>query len=175
MLKDLFTKNKKKKYATIPSDRDQQDVPEGLMTKCSGCKKIMYTKELQKNHKVCIHCGFHHQMTAYERIESLFEPGSFTELDRGMLSVNPLDFPDYLEKLEKDKRKANMNETVVTGTGEIEGYEVAVAVMDSHFRMGSMGSVVGEKITRRLKKLANYTFHSLFSQHQEAHVCKKAF
>lgn len=152
LLKDLFTKNKKKKYATIPSDRDQQDVPEGLMTKCSGCKKIMYTKELQKNNKVCLHCGYHHQMTAYERIESLFEPGSFIEIDRNMLSVNPLGFPEYLEKLEKDKQKASMNEAVVTGTGKIEGYDVSVAIMDSHFRMGSMGSVVGEKITRAIEK-----------------------
>lgn len=152
MLKELFTKSKKKKYATIPSERDKQDVPEGIMTKCPNCKKIMYTKELVKNVKVCLHCGHHHTMTAYERIESLFEPGSFTELDSRLTTANPLDFPEYMEKIQKDRRNSDLNEAVVTGVGRIGENEVAVAIMDSRFRMGSMGSVVGEKITRAIEK-----------------------
>jgi acetyl-CoA carboxylase carboxyl transferase subunit beta len=152
LLKELFTKSKKKKYATVPSDREKQDIPEGIMTKCPSCKKIMYTKELVKNIKVCLHCGHHHQMTAYERIDSLFETDSFVELDRDMISVNPLDFSGYLEKLEKDKQKTHMNEAVVTGVGKISEYTVVTAIMDSNFRMGSMGSVVGEKITRAIEK-----------------------
>jgi acetyl-CoA carboxylase carboxyl transferase subunit beta len=152
LLKELFTKSKKKKYATIPSERDKQDVPEGIMTKCPNCKKIMYTKELVKNAKVCLHCGYHHTMTAYERIESLFEPGSFTELDEGLLTANPLDFPEYMDKIEKDRKNSGLNEAVVTGVGKIGEHKVAVAVMDSRFRMGSMGSVVGEKITRAIEK-----------------------
>lgn len=151
MLKELFTKSKKKKYATIPSERDKQDVPEGIMTKCPNCKKIMYTKELVKNVKVCLHCGHHHTMTAYERIESLFEPGSFTELDSRLTTANPLDFPEYMEKIEKDRQNSDLNEAVVTGVGKIGENEVAVAIMDSRFRMGSMGSVVGEKITRAIE------------------------
>ncbi|WP_419881907.1 acetyl-CoA carboxylase, carboxyltransferase subunit beta [Peribacillus sp. B-H-3] len=152
MLKELFTKSKKKKYATIPSERDKHDVPEGIMTKCPKCKKIMYTKELMKNEKVCLHCGHHHTMTAYERIGSLFEQDSFTEFNADMVSVNPLDFPDYMEKVEKDRKKTNINEAVVTGIGKINGYQTAVAIMDASFRMGSMGSVVGEKITRAIEK-----------------------
>ncbi|OIK11147.1 acetyl-CoA carboxylase, carboxyltransferase subunit beta [Bacillus sp. MUM 13] len=152
MLKELFTKSKKKKYATIPSERDKHDVPEGIMTKCPKCKKIMYTKELMKNEKVCLHCGHHHTMTAYERIGSLFDQDSFTEIDADMVSVNPLDFPDYMEKVEKDRKKTNINEAVVTGIGKINGYQTAVAIMDASFRMGSMGSVVGEKITRAIEK-----------------------
>lgn len=152
MLKELFTKSKKKKYATIPTDRDKQDVPEGIMTKCPNCKKIMFTKELVKNEKVCLHCGHHLTMTAYERIESLFEPGSFTELDKDLLTANPLDFPEYMDKIEKDRGKSNLNEAVVTGVGKINEHEVAAAIMDSRFRMGSMGSVVGEKITRAIEK-----------------------
>ncbi|MFD0051047.1 acetyl-CoA carboxylase, carboxyltransferase subunit beta [Actinomycetes bacterium NPDC127524] len=152
MLKELFTKSKKKKYATIPSERDKHDVPEGIMTKCPKCKKIMYTKELMKNEKVCLHCGHHHTMTAYERIGSLFDQDSFTEIDADMVSVNPLDFPDYMEKVEKDRKKTNINEAVVTGIGTINGYQTAVAIMDASFRMGSMGSVVGEKITRAIEK-----------------------
>lgn len=152
LLKELFSKSKKKKYATIPSERDKQDVPEGIMTKCPNCKKIMYTKELLKNLKVCSHCGYHHRMNAFERIDSLFDIDTFVELDSEMVSENPLGFPDYLEKLEKDKVKANLNEAVMTGTGSIEGMDVVVAIMDANFRMGSMGSVVGEKITRAIEK-----------------------
>lgn len=153
MLKELFTKSKKK-YASIPLEREKQDIPEGIMSKCPGCKKAMYTKELLKNQKVCFHCGYHYPMSSFERIESLFDPDSFTEYDQELLSVNPLGFPDYIEKLEKDRQKAKINEAVVTGVGKINGYEVSTAIMDSNFRMGSMGSVVGEKITRAIERAA---------------------
>ncbi|MFD2681570.1 acetyl-CoA carboxylase, carboxyltransferase subunit beta [Bacillus seohaeanensis] len=152
MLKELFNKSKKKKYATIPSEASKQDVPEGIMTKCPNCKKIMYTKELQKNLKVCLHCGFHHGMNAWERIASFVDEDTFKELDENMVSTNPLNFPDYIEKLEKDREKSQLNEAVVTGTGKINGLDAVIAVMDSRFRMGSMGSVVGEKITRAIEE-----------------------
>ncbi|MBD8068955.1 acetyl-CoA carboxylase, carboxyltransferase subunit beta [Bacillus sp. PS06] len=150
MLKDLFVK--KKKYAAIPSEHAKQDVPEGIMTKCSNCKKIMYTKELVKNLKVCMNCDHHHPMTAYERLTSLLDEDTFVEYDKEMVSENPLDFPGYIEKLEQDRRKTKMNEAIVTGEGEINGNRIVIAVMDSSFRMGSMGSVVGEKITRAIEK-----------------------
>ncbi|WP_110927205.1 acetyl-CoA carboxylase, carboxyltransferase subunit beta [Bacillus massiliglaciei] len=153
MLKDLFAKSKKK-YATVPLDREKEDVPEGIMTKCPGCKKIMYTKELNKNLKVCLHCGYHLVMSSHERINSLFDDGKLTEYDQDMISVNPLDFPNYIEKLDKDRAKAKINEAVVTGVGKVNGYQVSVAIMDSNFRMGSMGSVVGEKITRAIERAA---------------------
>ncbi|MDR7000876.1 acetyl-CoA carboxylase, carboxyltransferase subunit beta [Neobacillus niacini] len=154
MLKDLFTKNntKKRKYATIPTETVKNDVPEGIMTKCPSCKKIMYTKELNKNLKVCIHCGHHFQMNSRERIESFIDEGSFEELNENMLSKNPLNFPDYLEKLEKDREKSKLNEAVVTGIGTVNGHKIVVAIMDASFRMGSMGSVVGEKITLAIEK-----------------------
>jgi len=153
LLKDLFTKPKpkKKKYASIPSEQAKQDVPEGIVIKCPNCKKIMYTKELNKNLKVCMNCGYHHQMNARERIESLFDENSFLEYDQNMISENPLNFPDYEEKLEKDRQKTKQNEAVVTGEGLINGFRTAVAIMDASFRMGSMGSVVGEKITRAIE------------------------
>ncbi|MDP4085990.1 MAG: acetyl-CoA carboxylase, carboxyltransferase subunit beta [Bacillota bacterium] len=154
MLKELFTKNntKKRKYATIPSEQMKQDVPEGIMTKCPSCKKIMYTKELVKNLKVCLHCGYHHQMNSKERIDSFLDEGSFEELNENMISENPLNFPEYLEKLEKDRQKSKLNEAVVTGIGNIHEQKIVVAIMDASFRMGSMGSVVGEKITRAIEK-----------------------
>ncbi|WP_251549551.1 acetyl-CoA carboxylase, carboxyltransferase subunit beta [Neobacillus muris] len=152
-LKDLFTKpqTKKKKYAAIPTEAVKSDVPEGIMTKCPSCKKIMYTKELLKNEKVCLHCGHHFQMSSMERINSFIDAGSFEELNEEITSKNPLQFPDYIEKLEKDRAKAKLNEAVVTGIGAVNGHKIVVAIMDASFRMGSMGSAVGEKITRAIE------------------------
>ncbi len=142
----MFAKTKKKKYATIPSELAKQDVPEGIMTKCPKCRKIMYTKEIKKNLMVCIHCGHHHQLKAYDRIDSLLDNGSFIEIHSDLISKNPLNFPGYLEKVEKDRKETTLNEAIVTGYGTIESFPIVIAVMDSSFRMGSMGSVVGEKI-----------------------------
>ncbi len=150
MWKDLFAK--KKKYASLSSEQVRHEVPEGVMTKCPQCKKIMYTKELVKNLRVCLSCGYHHPMPARERIESVLDDGSFREYDADMISVNPLGFPGYIEKLEEDRRKSGLNEAVVTGEGTLDGHPLVIAVMDSSFRMGSMGSVVGEKITRAVEQ-----------------------
>jgi acetyl-CoA carboxylase carboxyl transferase subunit beta len=153
LLKELFTKTqKKKKYATIPSEASKQDVPEGIMSKCPKCKKITLTKELVKNMKVCFHCGYHHGMNSSERISCFLDEESFVEINENMVSKNPLNFPDYLEKLKKDQVKTKINEAVVTGIGKVNDHSVVVAVMDPTFRMGSMGSVVGEKITRAIEK-----------------------
>ncbi|GAE92982.1 acetyl-coenzyme A carboxyl transferase beta chain [Gracilibacillus boraciitolerans JCM 21714] len=149
-LKDLF--GKKKKYASIPGDKARKDVPEGLMQKCGGCQKIFYQKELQKNLNVCPGCGHHHQISAYERINYLVDEGSFKEWDKDLLSKNPLNFSQYEEKIESDIIKTGLNEAVVTGEGRIHKVRMAIAVMDSRFRMGSMGSVVGEKIARAIEK-----------------------
>lgn len=152
MLKELFTKSKKKKYATIPSEASKHDVPEGIMTKCPKCKKNMYTKELTKNLKVCLHCNYHYPLNSSDRLESFIDEGSFEEINENMISNNPLQFPDYLEKVESDRIKTGLNEAVVTGIGKVGGFSVVIAIMDSTFRMGSMGSVVGEKITRAIEK-----------------------
>ena len=91
-------------------------------------------------------------MTAAERVDLLFDEGSFQSIDDHLKTENPLQFPAYTEKVEADAERTGLNEAVLTGTGKIEGLQVAVAIMDSHFRMGSMGSVVGEKITRAVEK-----------------------
>ncbi|RLL47881.1 acetyl-CoA carboxylase carboxyltransferase subunit beta [Oceanobacillus piezotolerans] len=148
-LKGIFTK--RKKYATIPSENSKIDVPQGLMKKCEGCNKIYYRKELIKALNVCPNCGHHHPLTAWERIDSLFDADTFEEWDKEMTSSNPLKFPDYEEKVDKDRKKTGLNEGIVTGKGLINGQPTAFAVMDSHFRMGSMGSVVGEKIANALE------------------------
>jgi acetyl-CoA carboxylase carboxyl transferase subunit beta len=150
VLKDLF--HKRRKYATIPSEQAKRDIPEGLMVKCKQCNTILYTKELVKNLKVCSTCGFHFPLTAYERIEMTIDNGHFFELDKEMKSGDPLSFPDYMPRLKKSMEKTGLNEAVVTGEGSIEGYPVVIGVMDFHFQGGSMGSVVGEKITRAIER-----------------------
>ncbi|GAF14967.1 acetyl-coenzyme A carboxyl transferase beta chain [Bacillus sp. JCM 19046] len=157
MLKDIFQK-KKKRYATIPSDRAKQEVPEGLMTKCPSCRTIMYTKDLKKNLSVCRTCGHHHRMGAWERIEALIDEGTFQELDSEVIGGNPLGFPGYEEKLENDRIKTGMNEACVSGQGQINGYPVILSVMDADFRMASMGSAVGEKLTRAIEKAIDTGF-----------------
>ncbi|NYF25166.1 acetyl-CoA carboxylase, carboxyltransferase subunit beta [Sporosarcina sp. JAI121] len=149
---DLFKKNRKKHTTTIPSVDAKNDVPEGLMTKCPECKHIVLTKDLIKSLKVCPKCDYHLKMTATERVACLFDDGTFESIDNHLKTENPLNFPAYTEKVESDAEKTGLNEAVLTGTGKINGQEVAVAIMDSHFRMGSMGSVVGEKITRVIEK-----------------------
>lgn len=149
MLKDIFVR--RKKYASIPNEQAKRDVPEGLMKKCTNCHKIFYRKELNNNLNVCPNCDHHHQLSAWARIESLFDDNSFQEWDKDLISNNPLDFPGYKEKLMKDRKKTNLREAVVTGKGFINGNETSFCVMDARFRMGSMGSVVGEKIARALE------------------------
>src|SRR5699024_8039263 len=127
----------------------------GLMKKCKACHKIYYRKELKKNNHVCPNCGYHHQLNAWERIESLFDVNTFIEWDKNIISSNPLEFPGYEEKLKQDHLKINLAEAVVTGKGTINEMPTAFAVMDSRFRMGSMGSVVGEKIARAIEKAKN--------------------
>jgi len=150
LLKDFF--GKRKKYASIPSEQAKSDVPEGLMQKCNSCHKIYYRKEMNKNLQVCPNCDHHHPLLAWNRIEGLMDENTFEEWDQDLITGNPLDFPEYEEKMAKDRKKTGLKEGVVTGTGSINGQATALAVMDSSFRMGSMGSVVGEKIARAIEK-----------------------
>ena len=150
IIRDIFKRNKEKKETTMPS-KAAKEVPEGLMTKCPSCKHITLTKDLNKNLKVCPKCDYHYKLTAHERVDYLLDAGSFTSLDDHLKTENPLGFPGYTEKVQSDCEKTGLNEAVLTGVGKLASQDVAVAIMDSHFRMGSMGSVVGEKITRAIE------------------------
>ncbi len=121
------------------------------MNKCSKCGTIQYSKELEKNLKVCSSCGHHHRLSAWERIALTLDEGYLLEYDADMESVDPLSFPGYASKLEQQKSKSSLREAVVTGEGMIGGFPVVVAVMSFDFFTGSMGSVVGEKITRAIE------------------------
>lgn len=150
MIRDLFSKKKKK--AHIPSQNAKQEVPEGLMAKCPECKAICYIKELQKNDMVCEQCGHHHRLTAGERLYCTIDEDSFEEIDAGIVANDPLEFPEYKEKSAADRESSGLSEAIVTGKAAIDGQPLIIGVMDARFRMGSMGSVVGEKIVRAVDR-----------------------
>lgn len=157
---------KKTKYITLKNEmqNNQQsqekgpNIPNGMWIKCSSCGKTIYKKDLEDNFKVCTLCGKHYRMNSRERIELIVDTGTFRELDKNLITVNPLDFEGYEEKVNSFKEETGLSEAVVTGYGKIYGKDIVIAVMDSNFMMGSMGSVVGEKITRAIE---NATKHRL--------------
>ena len=126
-----------------------------VVVKCLGCKELLYERDWQKNLKVCPHCNYHFRLTAYERIKLLVDQDSFVEVDADIVSADPLHFVSrsqtYAEKLESERQKVGLNESVVIGHATIEGQALALAVMDFRFIGGSMGVAVGEKITRAIE------------------------
>lgn len=146
MVIDLFYKLNKKRTKTYKNGIDTGDKP--IMTKCPSCKKMLYTKELEKSVFVCPNCDYHFPVTSQERMKALFDEGTEVRLFDMITSRNPLDFPNYMSKLEKDKEKADLNEAVRVGHGKINGIDVVIATMDTRIRMGSMGSAVGEILAR---------------------------
>ena len=142
----------KSNYTFIKVKR--KEIPTGVWTKCPGCEMPAYSKELKNNLNVCPKCGFHLMLDAPERVEHLMDEGSFVELDKDMLSSDPLDFQGpktYKDKLKADQEATGLIDAVITGYGKINGHKAVLAVTDSRFIMGSMGSVVGEKITRAVE------------------------
>jgi len=128
-------------------------MPEGVWTKCKNCNEIIYTKEVERNLNVCPKCDYHFRISARERINLVIDQGTFAEMDSAMESIDFLEFKD--SKRYKDRIKAAVkksgSDAVICGKGTIEGMPVAIAVFDFGFMGGSMGSVVGEKITRAIE------------------------
>ena len=119
---------------------------------CAGCKKTLFSVEFEQQLFVCPHCGHHHRISAEQRIELTFDEDSFQEIDGDLRSSNPLQFPDYQEKLEAAEEKTGLFDSVVCGFATIGGTLVSVAVADFGFMGGSMGSAAGEKVTRTLER-----------------------
>jgi len=143
----LFTKEK---YTAIKTSQ-KKEILGGLWGKCPNCSDVSYKKFIEENLNVCPKCSHHYPMTAQERIKLLTDENSFREIDPSMTSLDPLEFEGvapYKEKIEKSKAKTGMNEAVICGTAHLNQREYALAVMDFRFLGASMGSVVGEKITR---------------------------
>jgi len=142
-----FKKNVRKKTTAY----EPIDIPDGLFIKCEQCGAAIYEKNLEVNHQICPFCDFHFRMGAQKRLDLTVDHGSFIELDRLLTSANPLSMPDYEDKLSKGKKISKMEEAFISGTAEIVGIPVAIGVLDSNFMMGSMGSAVGEKVTRLIE------------------------
>lgn len=172
MFKDWF---QKKKYATISvyngeeqkpdnalankASKDKENtnevdksVDDNIWVKCKSCNEIILRKDIEDNENVCPKCEIHLRKFSRDRIDITIDKGTFTEYDVNLVSQNPLDFPDYEEKLKKAEQNSGEKDAVITGEGEINGNRCVICVMDSNFMMGSMGSVVGEKITRAVEK-----------------------
>jgi acetyl-CoA carboxylase carboxyl transferase subunit beta len=145
----------KKARKPIAADPEKPSrVPEGLWVKCTGCSQILYNKDLAQNMSVCPKCGFHFRMGSLDRLKSLFDE-SWIEYDRGLKSTDPLKFTDtkpYSTRLKKSIETTGMKDAVVVACGRIDGYEAIVAAMEYGFIGGSMGVVVGEKITRGIER-----------------------
>jgi acetyl-CoA carboxylase carboxyl transferase subunit beta len=143
----------KKVRKPIESGNKESRVPEGLWVKCPSCAQIIYNKDLAASLSVCTKCGHHFRMSAADRLKSLFD-GAWQEHDAGLRSTDPLQFTDtkpYKKRLETTIAATGMMDAVITATGRIGGMDVAVAAMEYSFIGGSMGVVVGEKITRAIE------------------------
>lgn len=148
-LKNLFKKNTDNKHyinMAIPN------VPDGLYMKCPACHEMVLTEDIYLNHHVCPKCGKYLKMDAHKRMDMIFDTGTFEEWDTDMEVSNPCDFEGYEDKIYKLKKSTGLDEAVVTGTGKIGGIEVAAGVCDTRFLMGSMGHIVGEKLTRAIER-----------------------
>lgn len=133
---------------SIQTDNENRpSVPDGMFEKCPNCSLPIYSKDLGEE-RVCPKCNYAFRISAQERLHITVDKGSFQEWDEAVLSKNPLNFPDYDQKLKKAQIRSGLREAVLTGSAKIKGFSVAIGIMDSNFIMGSMGQAVGEKITR---------------------------
>jgi acetyl-CoA carboxylase carboxyl transferase beta subunit len=154
---------KAKQYATSkiyrarPQDIEREEeerpnVPQGIMTKCPKCGKVIYTKLLLKNFKKCDECGYNFKVSANERFAMILDDGELSEFDAHMTTRDPLQFPGYGDKLVRTQMQTGLVDGIVTGSGKIDGLPVMLGVMDPAFFMGSMGSAIGEKLARLFEK-----------------------
>lgn len=161
MLEDLLGVVKQRFNVSPQADADKDDkkessveIPKDLAFKCPRCLNMIMMDELVKNLKVCPECGYHSRISAQERLSLTVDKGSFVEFDKAMKSKNPIDFPDYDGKQEALRAQTGLSDAVVTGECKIRGIRCVIGIMDSRYMMASMGSVVGEKITRAFEYAA---------------------
>ncbi len=144
---------RKPKYTIVRLRK--KEMPEGLWTTCQDCSQPIYNKTLEENLKVCPKCNYHFRLSAQERINMLIDEGAFKEHDKDILPADPLNFKGpktYIKKIKQDQEATGLKEAAVTGEGLLDKKKIIMAITDSRFIMGSMGSVVGEKITRAVER-----------------------
>lgn len=147
MLKEMF-----KKTPAVEKTRHAVQLPDGLFQKCPQCHHIVYTEDLVENQYVCPECGHYWRVSARARLSMVLDKGSFTEWEEDLVSKDPLQFPGYLEKIAKTQGATGLSEAVIVGQGRIRKLDTAIGAMSSDFLMGSMGQVVGERITRLFER-----------------------
>ncbi len=145
----------RQKTAPVSQAQPEREISDGLWTKCEKCAVLTYTKDLKTNQMVCLECGHHTRIGSRDRIEQLIDAGTWTPIDAQLVSCDPLKFKDrkpYSDRLKDYQDKTGLSDAVQTGIGKIDGLSVALGVMDFSFMGGSMGSVVGEKLTRLIER-----------------------
>jgi acetyl-CoA carboxylase carboxyl transferase subunit beta len=145
----------RKKPVAPPAGGEKTVRTEGLWLKCDGCSQVIWKKTLEENHNVCEKCGFHFRIDARERVNQLFDNGEWEELDAGLTSTDPLNFVDskpYTARLEAMRKETGLSDAMISARGKIHGRTVHVCAMELKFVGGSMGAVVGEKITRAIER-----------------------
>ena len=149
MVIDKFKKRGNKK---IRQPENKGDIPIGKWLKCDKCGEILYREDVRKNYSVCMNCGHHFRLSSRRRIWQTLDEGSFEPFDLQIKTVNPLQLDDYMTKMKNLQKILEIDDAVVCGTGTIHKEKVVICVMEGNFLMGSMGSVVGEKITYSIEK-----------------------
>ena len=142
----------KKREQAVNKKKSNVDIPVGKWIKCEACKEILYKDTLRENLHICPNCGHYFRMHIGRRLEMIIDEGTYTRFDLSLDTTNPLDLEDYPKKLKSLREKTGLEEAVSCGTGDINGEKVVICIMDSGFLMGSMGVVVGEKITYAIEQ-----------------------
>lgn len=148
----IVDKIKKREPIQNINKKSRVDIPVGKWVKCESCKEIIYKDLLRENLNICPNCGHYFRMHIGRRLEQIIDPGTYKKFDLELETTNPLELEDYPKKLSVLREKTGLEEGVACGTGKIHGEDVVISVMDSGFLMGSMGAVVGEKITYSIEK-----------------------
>ena len=148
----IVDKIKKREVATAKNKKTNIDIPIGKWLKCDNCKEIVYKETVRENMNICPNCGNYFRMHTQKRIKLMIDEGTYKKFDLNIETTNPLDLEEYSKKLKALRDKTGLQEAVECGTGNINGEKVVICVMDSGFLIGSMGVVVGEKITYAIEQ-----------------------
>lgn len=149
---------KKRQNNNIKNKKTNIDIPIGKWVKCDNCKEILYKETVRENLSICPNCGHYFRMHIGRRIETIIDEGTYKRFELNIETSNPLNLEDYPKKIKTLREKTGLEEAVACGTGKINGEDVVICVMDSGFLMGSMGAVVGEKITYSIEQAIKLNF-----------------
>ncbi len=152
MVIDKIRKREIEDNIVLHEEHKKADIPVGKWVKCNNCKEILYKDTVRENYSICPNCGYHFRLSSRRRIAQIIDEGTFEEFELNIDNVNPLQMEEYIKKIDGLREKTGLDEAVKCGKGKINGEEVIICVMDANFLMGSMGSVVGEKITYSIEK-----------------------